>query len=75
MTFCYGSYYCELAYSTQRFMIWNKILGDEELIGYIESDGCYPNFRSNPAKRLYTANDLNAVIHFIEKVHEGVPKA
>ena len=56
-------------------MIWNKILDDEELIGYIESDGCYPNFRPNPTKRLYTANDLDAVIHFIEKVHEGVSKA
>lgn len=72
MLFEYGTYNCELAYTTKRYMVWNKQL-KEEFIGYIELEGeGYPTFRPPLDKTHYTANDLNAVVYFITKINEEV---
>lgn len=74
-TYQYGTYYCEMAYTTQRYIISHKINNRKETVGYLELDGKeYPDFKPNFAKTLYTVNDLDAIIYFIGEAYKEVSK-
>lgn len=74
-TYQYGTYYCEMAYTTQRYIVFHKMNNGEETVGYLELGGKeYPDFRPNFAKILYTVNDLDAIIHFIGEIYKEVLK-